>query len=370
MSAWSRATPRIPAAWWDGQPFDRILADVPCTASGIVRRHPDVKWLRREADVAGIRRRSSRASSTPLWPLLAPGGRLLYATCSIFAGRKRRRIDDFCRRHPDALRETLTLPRGVTHRGGQLLPSASGRAPQSGRVLLRAAPQEPVRPAAAPGTLREGQFTAPERGRRAFPPACRPPPNAIPCRPRIAPPPARRGGAGPQSRSPRPGRGAPTAIPVRGASLRSEDGEVLLSAEFDFALNPTLEEALEKGIPLYFMLEFELARPRWYWFDEKVAQWSITYRVSYNALTRQYRVASGLLGQAFDSLDEVERFLGARHVAAGRARRRAREGHPLRSRDARCASTSTSCRSRSRSTRSRRASGTLHSDWYRWSFTP
>ena len=100
------------------------------------------------------------------------------------------------------------------------------------------------------------------------------------------------------------------SIPVRGASLRIADGEVLLSADFDFALTPTLEEALDKGIPLYFTIEFELSRARFLWFPEKVAQWSITYRVSYSSLTRQYRVASGPLGQAFDSLGDVQRFIG------------------------------------------------------------
>ncbi len=100
------------------------------------------------------------------------------------------------------------------------------------------------------------------------------------------------------------------SIPVRGASLQVADGEVLLSAEFDFALTPTLQEALDKGIPLYFTIEFELTRARFLWFSEKVAQWSITYRVSYSSLTQQYRVASGPLGQAFDSLGDVQRFLG------------------------------------------------------------
>ena len=99
-------------------------------------------------------------------------------------------------------------------------------------------------------------------------------------------------------------------IEVKSAELRVEEGEVLLNAEFDLALNPTLEEALEKGIPLYFILEFELTRSRWYWLDDKVAQTAITSRVSYNALTRQYRVASGLLAQNFNSLEEVERYIG------------------------------------------------------------
>jgi 16S rRNA (cytosine967-C5)-methyltransferase len=73
-----------PATWWDGAPFDRILADVPCTASGIVRRHPDIKWLRRQGDLASFAR-DQRTIVASLWPLLAPGGKLLYATCSVFA---------------------------------------------------------------------------------------------------------------------------------------------------------------------------------------------------------------------------------------------------------------------------------------------
>ena len=99
-------------------------------------------------------------------------------------------------------------------------------------------------------------------------------------------------------------------VPVKSAELRIDESEVLLSAEFDLALTPTLEEALQKGIALHFVVEFDLTRARWYWLDEKVTEWSITYRVSYSPLTRQYRVASGPLGQTFESLDDVERFIG------------------------------------------------------------
>jgi len=102
-------------------------------------------------------------------------------------------------------------------------------------------------------------------------------------------------------------------IPTISASLSIDEGDVLLSAEFGFALTPVLEEALEKGIPLYFTIEFELQRTRFLWFPQKVADWSISYRVSYNSLTRQYRVSSGPLGQTFESLDDVQRFIG--HVA-------------------------------------------------------
>jgi hypothetical protein len=108
---------------------------------------------------------------------------------------------------------------------------------------------------------------------------------------------------------PSPGARA-DVVPVKSAELRIDENEVLLSAEFDLALTPTLEEALQKGIPLYFVVEFDLTRARWYWLDEKVAEWAVTYRVSYSPLTRQYRVASGPLGQTFESLDDVERFVG------------------------------------------------------------
>jgi hypothetical protein len=109
-------------------------------------------------------------------------------------------------------------------------------------------------------------------------------------------------------------------IAVKSAELRADEDTYVLNAEFEFSLNATLEEALQNGVPLYFELEFELLRPRRYWFDEKVLSLSTQYRVSYNALTRQYRVASGLLGQTFDALDEVQRFLSrvtSRPIARG-----------------------------------------------------
>jgi hypothetical protein len=158
-------------------------------------------------------------------------------------------------------------------------------------------------------------------------------------------------------------------IPVRSAELRIEEGEVLLSAEFDLALNSTLEEALQKGLPLHFVLEFELTRSRWYWFDEKVAQAAFTSRVSYSALTQQYVVSSGLLKPTFNTLDEVERYIGratSRPVAQAAALAKGQrydaavrlrldvnqlpkpfQVNALASRE-----------------------WTLASDWYRWSFVP
>ena len=88
---------RTPAHWWDGRPFDAILLDAPCTASGIVRRHPDIRWLRRPGDVAALARIQAQLLDA-LWPLLAPGGRLLYATCSLFKAEGQQQIDAFLQR--------------------------------------------------------------------------------------------------------------------------------------------------------------------------------------------------------------------------------------------------------------------------------
>ena len=88
---------RRPAEWWDGRPFDAILLDAPCTASGIVRRHPDILWLRRPADVDALARIQAQLLDA-LWPLLAPGGRLLYASCSVFRSEGEAQIDAFMQR--------------------------------------------------------------------------------------------------------------------------------------------------------------------------------------------------------------------------------------------------------------------------------
>jgi Domain of unknown function (DUF4390) len=158
-------------------------------------------------------------------------------------------------------------------------------------------------------------------------------------------------------------------IPVTSAELRLEDENVVLNAQFDVSLNPTLEEALQKGLTLYFVLEFELTRPRWYWFDEKVVAQSVQYRVTYSPLTRQYRLQSGLLTQEIGSLEELEHLLSrviarpvvpldaltkeARYEAAVRLRLdvsqlpKPFQINALASRE-----------------------WSLQSEWYRWSYTP
>lgn len=91
--------------------------------------------------------------------------------------------------------------------------------------------------------------------------------------------------------------------------LPADEGGYALSADFRIDFSPRLEEAVAKGVTLYFVLEFELERPRWYWMDEKLANRSQTWRLSYHALTRQYRLSTGTLHQSFATLEEALQML-------------------------------------------------------------
>ena len=117
------------ASWWDGESFDRILADVPCTASGIVRRHVDIKWLRREADIASFAAQQAKILPS-LWQMLSKGGKLLYVTCSIFNEENQGQVDKFLQNHADATQLPFVLPVGIpqasiTQLNGQLIPSTA-----------------------------------------------------------------------------------------------------------------------------------------------------------------------------------------------------------------------------------------------------
>lgn len=108
-----------PQTWWNGKKFDRILADVPCSASGVVRRHPDIKWLRRREDIDTFAKQQLEIL-TALWPLLKDNGKLLYATCSIFKQENEALIEKFMAAHPESVRLEVGLPEGNK---GQLLTS-------------------------------------------------------------------------------------------------------------------------------------------------------------------------------------------------------------------------------------------------------
>lgn len=109
-----------PEAWWDGRPYDRIVADVPCSASGVVRRNPDIKWLRRPEDIAQFSAQQAVILES-LWRLLTPGGTLLYATCSIFQEENDVQVRAFLARHAEDA-ERCPLPEPLSD--GSLLPNA------------------------------------------------------------------------------------------------------------------------------------------------------------------------------------------------------------------------------------------------------
>ena len=115
-----------PAKWWDGTPFDRILLDAPCSATGVIRRHPDIKLHRRAGDIAQLAHEQSRLLDA-LWPLLAPRGQLVYATCSLLRAENEDVLAGFLARQPSAQAQSFELPFG--HRAGtgwQILPGEGG----------------------------------------------------------------------------------------------------------------------------------------------------------------------------------------------------------------------------------------------------
>lgn len=116
IKAADAATPR---QWWDGQPFDRILLDVPCSATGVIRRHPDIRWLRKAADIQALATLQQQIL-IQIWPLLKPGGTLLYATCSVLPAENQQQISQFLAHHPDA--EAVPLGAGITASQMQILP--------------------------------------------------------------------------------------------------------------------------------------------------------------------------------------------------------------------------------------------------------
>ncbi|HEY8229538.1 MAG TPA: 16S rRNA (cytosine(967)-C(5))-methyltransferase RsmB [Rhodanobacteraceae bacterium] len=115
-----------PAKWWDGKPFDRILLDAPCSATGVIRRHPDIKLHRRAGDIAQLAGGQRRLLDA-LWPLLAQGGRVIYATCSLLREENERVVETFLSTHAGARALPVELPAG--HKAGagwQILPGEGG----------------------------------------------------------------------------------------------------------------------------------------------------------------------------------------------------------------------------------------------------
>ncbi|MCW8828308.1 MAG: 16S rRNA (cytosine(967)-C(5))-methyltransferase RsmB [Gammaproteobacteria bacterium] len=115
-----------PDSWWDGEPFDRILLDAPCSATGVIRRHPDIKLLRRGEDIAQLTRLQQTILEA-LWPLLRPGGRLIYATCSVLPQENGQQLANFLARHDDAEEIPLQAEWGRAETvGRQVFPNQDG----------------------------------------------------------------------------------------------------------------------------------------------------------------------------------------------------------------------------------------------------
>ncbi|MBU1309744.1 MAG: 16S rRNA (cytosine(967)-C(5))-methyltransferase RsmB [Gammaproteobacteria bacterium] len=111
----------VPDSWWQGQQFDRILLDVPCSATGVIRRHPDIRWLRKKADIAALAELQQQILSQ-CWQLLAPGGTLLYATCSVLPEENQQQIAQFLLQHSDAQLQPAPQQHSSQPFGWQLLP--------------------------------------------------------------------------------------------------------------------------------------------------------------------------------------------------------------------------------------------------------
>lgn len=115
-----------PSAWWNGEAFERILLDAPCSATGVIRRHPDIKLHRRAEDIPALTRQQRHLLES-LWPLLAPGGRLLYATCSILREENENIVAAFLNAHDDAQAMPFALEIGhSTGAGRRILPGEGG----------------------------------------------------------------------------------------------------------------------------------------------------------------------------------------------------------------------------------------------------
>ncbi len=158
-------------------------------------------------------------------------------------------------------------------------------------------------------------------------------------------------------------------IDVRSATIEPTDDGWQLDAQFDIQFSPRLEEAVNRGVPLYFVVEFELSRPRWYWFDEKPVQATQTYKISYTPLLRQYRLSVGNVYQNFTRFEEVTRVLSRLrgwHVAdRGAVKKDGTYQAALRMR----LDTGQLPKPFQLNAIASR-DWTLASDWYRWSITP
>jgi hypothetical protein len=158
-------------------------------------------------------------------------------------------------------------------------------------------------------------------------------------------------------------------ISVRGAVLEVVEESWQLDAQFDIDFSQRLEEAVNRGVPLYFVVEFEISRPRWYWFDEKPIQASQVYKITYTPLLRQYRVSVGTFYQNFTRFEEVARALSRLrgwHIADKGAFRKDQVYQAALRMRLDTAQLPKPFQLNAIASRD----WTLESDWHRWSITP
>ena len=162
---------------------------------------------------------------------------------------------------------------------------------------------------------------------------------------------------------------AAEGISTRNAAIESAEDGYTLQADFDVNFSPRLEEAVNRGVPLHFIVEFELSRPRWYWFDEKPIQLSQTYKITYTPLLRQYRLSAGNAYQNFTRFDEVTRVLSRLrgwHVADKGALKK----DTIYQASLRMRLDPTQLPKPFQVNAIASRDWTLASDWHRWTFTP
>ena len=230
-------------SWWEGQSFDAILLDAPCSGSGVVRRHPDIRWLRRATDIAQLARQQARLLVV-LWPLLKPGGRLLYCTCSVFKAEGQDQIKAFLGSNSNST--LLPSP-------GHLLPDQVVQWP--GVVTIHCVTMmafithclKNLLPRLLLGWLATAVLGL----------------SVVLAQTLTA--------------------DAPSPV----LRLERADDALWLSTQLEFELSQAVIDALHKGIPIYFVAEADVLRERWYWTNKKVATARRHFRLAYHPLTRR-----------------------------------------------------------------------------------
>ncbi len=253
-----------PEAWWDGRPFDRILLDAPCSASGVIRRHPDIKLLRRAEDIPSLQL-LQKLILNAVWPLLAPDGILLYATCSIFKQENEQQIQAFLAEHPDAVELPIDAAWGVAGSHGRQI--MTGESAMDGFYYAR---------------LKKGMNKAQVESRKSKDTGmscfclffvgfllwlplgyC---------------------------------HAEKFGVEIKTAELSLQDNGYVLSADMAYRLSERAKEALRNGVPLFWNLTTKVKQHRDYFWDKTIAEKVIRYRIQYHALLNMYRVRNESTG--------------------------------------------------------------------------